>query len=55
MRDSSELIKDKLKRRLAECKQRLRSEEGYEYEDTIDRIIDYSLEIMEKILENTQE
>ena len=45
----SELIED-----IADFKQRLRSEDGYEDEDTIDRIIDYSLEILEKILESTQ-
>ncbi len=45
----SELIRDELKERIAGLKQVLKSE------DVIDQIVYYSLEIMEKILENTQE
>jgi hypothetical protein len=62
----SELIRDKLNERIADFKQALKSyeennyekivtEDGDEYENVIDQIVYYSLEIMEKILENTQE
>ena len=44
-----ELIKEELNERIADFKQALKSE------DVIDQIVYYSLEIMEKILENTQE
>jgi len=43
------LKKEELKAGIADLKQKLRSE------DEIDKIMYYSLEIMEKILENTQE
>ena len=61
----SELIRDKLNERIADFKQALKSyeknnyekivtEDGDEYENVIDQIVYYSLEVMEKILENTQ-
>ena len=49
MRDRNNKTKEELKGRIADLKQTLRSE------DEIDEIMYYSLEIMEKILENTQE
>lgn len=47
--DRNNKTKEELKERIVDLKQTLRSE------DEIDEIIYYSLEIMEKILENTQE
>ena len=60
-----ELTKEELNERIADLKQALKSyeENDYrkivtkddEYEDAINQIVYHSLEIMEKILENTQE
>lgn len=47
---NNKTCKEELKGRISNLKQTLRS---HEYEDEIDGIIYYSLEIMEKILENT--
>ncbi len=49
----SELIKDELKRRIDNLKKIVTKDD--EYEDAINQIVYHSLEIMEKILENTQE
>lgn len=45
--------KDELKKRIDNLKKIVTKDD--EYEDAINRIVYYSLEVMEKILENTQE
>lgn len=45
--------KDELKKRIDNLKKIVTKDD--EYEDAINQIVYYSLEVMEKILENTQE
>jgi len=52
-KEVTKMKKDELKRRIDSLKKIVTKDD--EYEDAINQIVYYSLEIMEKILENTQE
>ena len=52
-KEVTKMKKDELKRRIDSLKKIVTKDD--EYEDAINQIVYHSLEIMEKILENTQE